>query len=80
MRIRLDTEQFRMLQNHNDLGDMLVKLRGQATRKQVAQAAGIRPIRLKELEEPGTAERVDLSALFAVLAVYRVRPGVALRA
>lgn len=79
MRIRLDTEQFRMLQGVDDLGDLLVKLRGKATRKQVAEVAGIRPIRLKELEEPGATDRIDLAALFAVLAVYRVRPGVALR-
>lgn len=78
-RIDLAREQFRMLRDPGDLADLLVKLRGNATRKQVAEAAGIRPIRLKELEEPGTAERVDLEALFKVLAVYRTRPGVALR-
>jgi hypothetical protein len=77
-RIDLSREQFRMLQNPKDLADLLVKLRGGATRKQVAEVAGIRPIRLKELEEPGTADRVDLGALFAVLGTYRTRPGVAL--
>lgn len=78
-RLDLDREQFRMLSGEADLADLLVKLRGAATRKQVAEVAGIRPIRLKELEEPGTAERVDLGALFAVLHVYRTRAGVALR-
>jgi hypothetical protein len=79
-RIDLTREQFRMLKDPADLADFLVKMRGGATRKQVAEVAGIRPIRLKELEEPGTAERVDLGALFAVLETYRTRPGVALRA
>lgn len=78
-RIDLAREEFRMLADVVDLADLLVKLRGRATRKQVAEAAGIRPIRLKELEEPGTADRVDLGALFAVLRVYGVRPGVALK-
>lgn len=79
-RIDLGREQFRMLQSPDDLGEMLIKLRGHATRKQVAEVAGIRPIRLKELEEPGSAERIDLGALFKVLAVYRTRPGVAFAA
>jgi len=78
-RIDLTKEQFRMFSSAEDLGDMLVKLRGGATRAQVATVAGIRPIRLKELEEPGLAERVDLGALFKVLALYRTRPGVALK-
>ena len=78
-RIDLTKEQFRMLKDPADLADLLVKLRGNATRKQVAEVAGIRPIRLKELEEPGTSDRVDLGALFAVLGAYRTRAGVALR-
>lgn len=68
-----------MLGDDADLADLLVKLRGGATRKQVAEVAGIRPIRLKELEEPGTADRVDLRVLFAVLRVYGTRAGVALK-
>ncbi|MFJ2355611.1 hypothetical protein [Frigoribacterium sp. NPDC087798] len=78
-RLDLTREQFRILSDVDDLADLLMKLRGHATRKQVAEAAGVHPIRLKELEEPGTAERVDLGALFKVLAVLRARPGVALR-
>lgn len=78
-RIDLTKEAFRMIQDPADLADLLIKLRGKATRKQVAEVAGIRPIRLKELEEPGTAERVDLGALFKVLSAYRTRAGVALR-
>lgn len=77
---RIDlAEEFRMLAEPKDLADVLVKLRGAATRKEVAAVAGVRPIRLKELEEPGTAERIDLDALFKVLKVLRARPGVALR-
>ncbi|MFE5859743.1 hypothetical protein [Streptomyces virginiae] len=49
-----------------DLTDLLIKPRGQATRKQVAEVAGVRPIRLKELE------------LGKVLRVYHVRLGVAM--
>lgn len=78
-RIDLTREEFRMLGDDADLADLLVKLRGGATRKQVAEVAGIRPIRLKELEEPGTADRVDLRVLFAVLRVYGTRAGVALK-
>lgn len=79
-RIDLATEQYRMLSNPADLADYLIKARGKATRKQVAEVAGIRPIRLKELEEPGTAERIDLEALFKVIALYQARIGVALKA
>ena len=68
-----------MLSGPDDLGDLLVKLRGHATLKQVAEVANIRPIRLKELEEPGLSDRVDIGALFKVLSVYRTAPGVALK-
>lgn len=71
-------ERFRMFQDlGTDLPDLLVKLRGKATRKQVAEVAGIRPIRLKELEE-GTGHPENLAALAKVLKVYRVRLGAAL--
>lgn len=72
------SEQFRMLASPKELSEVLVKLRGAATRKQVAEAAGVRPIRLKELEEG--ADRVDLDALFKVLSVLRARPGLAIGA
>lgn len=52
--------------------DLLVKSRGKATHRQVTAVAKIRLIRLKELEDPAT-ERVDLDALFKVMAVYRLR-------
>lgn len=72
-------EALRVVHDEQALADFLVKARGQATRKQVAAAAGIRPIRLKELEEPVKDQRVDLTALFAVLKVLRVDLATALR-
>lgn len=76
-RIDLNREQFRMLQSPADLADLLVKLRGKATRKEVAAVAGVRPIRIKELEE-GAGHPDGMVTLFKVLGAYRVRPGVAL--
>lgn len=60
-----------------DLPDMPIKLREQATRKQVAEVAGARPIRLKELEE-GLKHPEGLETLGKVLRAYRVRLGVAM--
>lgn len=60
-----------------DLPDLLVKLRGQATRKQVAEVADVRPIRLTELEE-GMEYPEGLRTLGKMLKVYRVRLGVAI--
>lgn len=74
-----EAEQFRMFRTPEDLADALIKLRGKATRRQVAEYAKIRPIRLKELEEPVAGQRVDLEALFAVLGAYRSRLGVSIR-
>lgn len=51
------------------LPDLLVKLRVKATRKQVAEVAGIRPIRLKELET-GVEHPAGLKTLDKVLKVY----------
>lgn len=74
------TEKFRMFEDlGEDLPDLLVKLRGKATHKQVAEVAGIRPIRLKELET-GIDHHEGLRTLGKVLKVYRVRLGVALPA
>lgn len=73
-------EQLRVLHDLSvDLADVLVKLRGQATHKQVAAAAGVRPIRIKELEQ-GIKHADGLATLAAVLKVYRVRLGVQLPA
>lgn len=70
-------ERFRILSDRSQLADVLVKARGRATRKQVAAAAGVRPIRLAELEEPGRGG-FDPDALFAVMRVLHLRPGVAI--
>lgn len=53
-----------------ELGALLVKARGKATRTTVGKAAGIRPIRIKEWEEG--AEKCDPAALFALLRLYRM--------
>ncbi|MFF8917466.1 hypothetical protein ACF08M_30200 [Streptomyces sp. NPDC015032] len=72
-------ETFRMLGSPEDLADFLVKRRGKATHAQVAKAAGVQPIRLKELENPKKGQRVDVHVLFAVMAVLGSRPGVAMK-
>lgn len=77
-RIDLATETHRVLGDRAALCDLLVKSRGKATHKQVGAAAGVRPIRVRELEDPKT-EKIDLDALFVVLRVYRMKLGVALR-
>ncbi len=71
-------EKFRMFRDPADLADFLVKSRGEATRAQVADVAGIRPIRLKELEEPAKNLRVDIGALFEVARVLGFQFGVAI--
>ncbi|MFJ7280472.1 helix-turn-helix domain-containing protein [Kitasatospora sp. NPDC098663] len=73
-----EREKFRMFEDlAADLPDLPIKLRGRATRKQVAELAGVRPIRLKELEE-GLKHPEGLETLDKVLRVYRVRLGVAM--
>lgn len=73
-----EAEKFRMFEDPlRDLPDLLVKLRGGATHKQVAEVAGVRPIRIKELEQ-GIRHPEALETLAKVLKVYRVRLGVAL--
>lgn len=68
-----EAEEFVMVGDRAALAQVLVKLRGRATHKDVAAVAGIRPIRLKELESPSGP--FDVDALFAVLAAYRTRLG-----
>ena len=74
------SEALKMVGSPAEIAEVLVKLREQAglTRKQVAARAKVRPIRVRELEEPD-GQPVDLGALFAVLDVYRARLGVGLR-
>ncbi|MCI4659570.1 hypothetical protein [Cryobacterium zhongshanensis] len=77
-RIDLTRESHRVLGDREALSDLLVKSRGHATLKQVAEVAKIRPIRLKELEDP-LSLKFDANALFAVLGVYRLKLAAVLR-
>lgn len=71
-------ERFRMLMDPAaDLPDLLVKLRGAASYRQVAAVAGVRPIRIKELEV-GIKHADGLATLHKVLGAYGVRLGVEL--
>ncbi|MDH2390102.1 hypothetical protein QCN29_15135 [Streptomyces sp. HNM0663] len=73
-----EREKFRMFEDlAADLPDLLIKLRGQATRKQVAEVAGVRPIQLKELEEC-LKHPEGLETLGKVLRMNHVRLGVAM--
>lgn len=71
-------EEFRMFRSVDDLRDVLIKRRGKASHKDVAAAAGVRAIRVKELEE-GTAHPENLVTLFKVADVLRINLGVSLR-
>lgn len=66
-----EAESLRVFRSPEDLRDLLVKRRGQASVADVAKAAGVRPIRLKELEA-GIKHEAGLDTLFKVLAVLRV--------
>lgn len=71
------SEQFRMFTGTDDVRDLLVKLRGRASHQQVADVAGVRPIRIKELEA-GIKHLDSLDTLFKVMHAYRTRLGAAL--
>lgn len=60
-------EPVRGVRTAQELAETLVKLRGRATHAQVAKAAKVPAIRLKELENPKKGQRVDLDVLMAVL-------------
>jgi len=77
-RIKLDVEQQRVVRTRAELVDVLKKARGKADIKAVAKAAGVLPIRLRELEDE-KSEKVDLNALFKVLAVYKLKLSVVFR-
>lgn len=68
-----------MFRGPDDLRDLLVKRRGSASISDVAKAAGVRPIRLRELEE-GKAHPEGLETLFKVCTVLRLDLGVGIRA
>lgn len=63
--------QNRGLRTRQDLADLLVKARGQATLRQVGEAAGVRPIRIKEWEDP-TFDAPSTQVLFSLLSVYGI--------
>lgn len=67
--VRTAKERMRVTESE-ELAALLVKARGKATRRQVAEVAGIRPIRIKEWEEG--EPKADPAALFALLRVYRM--------
>lgn len=77
-RINLETETQRVVRDRESLADVLVKARGKADIKVVAKHAGVLPIRLRELEDP-KSEKIDLNALFKVLAVYKMKLSVVFR-
>lgn len=77
-RIKLDVESQRVVRSREELVDVLLKARGKADIRAVAKAAGVLPIRLRELEDP-KSEKIDLNALFKVLGFYRLKLGVIFR-
>lgn len=72
-----EMKQQRTVYSMADLAEVLTKARGKATRTTVAGVAGVRPIRIKEIEE--CAERIDPEALFALLKLYRMPLSVGFR-
>lgn len=73
-----EAEKFRIFMDAADLCDTLVKVRGKASIKDVARAAGVRPVRLKELEQ-GIGHLENLQTLFKVASVLGLRFGVSLQ-
>lgn len=69
--VELKKAENRGLRRRADLSDLLIKARGSATHKQVGAAAGVRPIRVKEWEDPNF-DNPSLEVLFKLLSVYRV--------
>ena len=69
--VELKKAENRGLRRRADLSDLLIKARGRATHKQVGAAAGVRPIRVKEWEDPNF-DNPSLEVLFKLLSVYRV--------
>lgn len=71
-RVNIEVEKQRVMRSRKDLSDILIKMRGNATLKQIAARADVRPVRLKELEDP-KQEVIDISALFKVMKIYRIQ-------
>lgn len=71
-RVNLNRETHRVFRDRAAISDLLIKSRGHATHKQVAAVAGIRPIRIKEWEDPAF-DTPSFEALMKLLPVYRVK-------
>lgn len=61
----------RVMRGPDDLADILIKRRGKASHAEVAKAAGVRPIRLKELET-GVKHPDGNEVMFKVAKVLRI--------
>lgn len=71
-RIDLSRETHRVLPDRAALSDLLVKSRGHATHKQVAEVIGVRPIRIKEWENP-EFDTASFDVLLKLLSVYHLK-------
>lgn len=69
--VSLPRAENRGLRSCADIADLLTKARGRATHKQVAEVAGVRPIRIKEWEDP-KFDTPSLEVLFVLLRLYRL--------
>lgn len=69
--VQMPRAQNRGLRSRRDIADLLTKARGKATGRQVGQAAGVRPVRIKEWEDPDF-DNPSLGVLFSLLSAYRL--------
>lgn len=69
--VELPRAQNRGMRRRADLADLLVKARGQATAREVAAVACVRPIRIREWED-SSFDNPSLEALFALLRTYHL--------
>lgn len=78
-RVDMEVEKTRQVRSMEELSDALVKHRDRMglTRAEAAKRMGIRPIRLKELEEG--APTASWAALFQALDFYRIKLALVLR-
>jgi hypothetical protein len=69
--VELPRAESRRLRSRADIADVLTKARGKATLRQVGTGAGVRPIRVREWENP-KVDSPSLDVLFSLLRVYRL--------
>lgn len=74
-RIHQDEKSY-VLMHSESLSQLLIKMRGSRTHKEIGLAVGVRPIRIKELETDSSMINTDV--LFKLLAFYRIRLAVLL--